>query len=340
MTAIMLIRYGDAEQAFAVRELPAPEPPPGHVQIQVQAFGLNFADVLARRGLYADAPKPPFVPGYEVVGRIRRLGPGVTDHRVGERVVGFTRFGGYAEYVITPAAVVAGIGDSLDHCAAAALGTQYCTAYYAACEITNLFAKERVLIHAAAGGVGTALVQLARRRGCEIFGTAGSEAKLAYLRKLGVDHAINYRTASFDQEVKRLLQGARLDVVFDSLGGRTYRQSRALLGTGGRIVSFGVAEMSGRRGGWLGALKLAWDFGWLHPLALLMKSRAVLGVNMLRIADDKPHVLRRCLRAVVKLATEGELVPPPGTVFKSTQIADAHRHLEERTSMGKIVVEW
>jgi NADPH2:quinone reductase len=340
MQTIAIVRHGPPETAFEFREAPTPEPPAGHVLIKVEAFGLNFADVMARTGLYRDAPRIPFVPGYDVVGRIEKLGPVVDGLTVGERVVAFTRFGGYAEFACTPRQAVVPIREEMSTGVAAALATQYCTAYHAACEATNLFAGERVLVHAAAGGVGTALVQLAKLEGCEVFGTAGSNEKLAYLRAIGVDHPINYRAGDFAAEVRRALGEHRLDVVFDSLGGKTYRRSRRLLGPGGRIVSYGVAEWSGKSAGIFSALKMALDFGVLHPLGLIVKSQAAIGINMLRLADHKPAALQRCLRAVVRLADEGRLAPHVGGTFRADRIAEAHRLLEGRTSTGKIVVEW
>ena len=340
MKTIAIARYGPPETAFEHLDAPTPQPQRGQVLIKVDAFGLNFADVMARNGLYQEAPKPPFVPGYEVVGRVEKLGEGTNDLRVGERVVAFTRFGGYAAYACTAASAVAPIPEGMSHGVAAALATQYCTAYHAACELTNLFAGERVLVQAAAGGVGTALAQLAKLKGCEVFGTAGSDEKLGYLKKIGVDHPINYRTSNFVDEVRRILKGETLDVVFDSLGGKTYRRSKSLLGTGGRIVSFGIAERSGKKGGIFSTLKVVLDFGFMHPVGLIMKSQAAAGINMLQVADHKPLVLARCLRAVVQLADEGRLAPQTGAVFKADQIAAAHRLLEGRTSMGKIVVEW
>ncbi len=340
MKTLSLVKYGPPESAFECRQAPDPEPKDGEVLINVEAFGINFADVLARQGLYPDATRLPFVPGYEVVGRIGVLGRGVTGLDVDERVVAFTRFGGYAEAVCAHEAGVTSIPENMANGVAAALATQYCTAYYAAYEATNLFPGDRVLVNAAAGGVGTALVQLAKLKGCEVFGTAGSDDKMPHMRKIGVDHAINYRTSDFGAEIRRILNGKTLDVAFDSLGGKTYKTSNSLLGSGGRMVSFGVAEVSGRKGGIFNMLKLAIDFGLMHPISLLTKSRAAIGVNMLRLADDKPQVLSRCLKAVVQLAAEGKLQPQVAAVYDPDRVAEAHQVLEGRTSIGKIIVAW
>src|SRR5262249_21947695 len=186
MQAMVLVRTGDAAQAFERRELSTPEPGPGQVRVAVEGFGLNYADVSARQGLYQDAPPMPSVIGYEVVGRVDALGAGVDTCAVGQRVTALTRFGGYATQAVTDARAVAPLPDHLAVGVAAALPTQGCTAYYMAEEMVRLQPGDHVLVHAAAGGVGTLLVQLCKWRGCVVYGTAGAEDKLAVLRDLGV----------------------------------------------------------------------------------------------------------------------------------------------------------
>ena len=340
MNAIYLVKNGVAERAFELREVPTPSPKAGEVLIKVEAFGLNFADVMARKGLYREAPPLPCVIGYEVVGHLEALGEGVTDFEVGQRVVGFTRFGGYSEYAITDHRAITIIPDNMDNGVAAALATQYCTAYYSAYEMVNLHPGERVLVQAAAGGVGSAIVQLAKLKGCIVFGTAGSDEKLDYLRNIGCDFPINYRKEDFVAAVERELKGERLDAAFDSVGGKTYAKSRKLLGAAGRMVNFGAATRSSKRGGIFAVLKLVWDFGFLHPIGLIVKSQAAVGVNMLRVADYKPHIVQRCMEQVVAMTDRGELKPHVGGRYKASEIADAHSFLEGRKSIGKIVVEW
>jgi NADPH2:quinone reductase len=308
------------------------------VQVAVAAFGLNYADVMSRKGEYRDAPPLPAVIGYEVVGEVTKLGEGVSEPAVGTRVLAFTRFGGYATVAVTDARAAVPLPANMDAAQATALATQGCTAYYCAEELVRLHAGDHVLIHAAAGGVGTLLVQLALHRGCTVFGTAGSAEKLEYLNRLGVQYPINYRERDFAEEVRgRLGANERLDVAFDSLGGTTYRESRKLLGAGGRIVNYGVA---GRGRGTLGLLGLLFRMGWLHPLFLLTSSQAALGANMLRIADYKPLILQRCLRQTVALAEEGVLAPQLGGTYPARQLAEAHEQLASRQSTGKIAVVW
>ena len=340
MEAMYLVRTGDAAQAFERREAPTPEPAAGQIRVAVEGFGLNYADVVARHGLYQDAPPMPSIIGYEVVGRVDALGVGVDGFTPGQRVAALTRFGGYATHALTDARAAAPIPEDLDVGVAAALPTQGCTAYYMAEEMVRLQPGDHVLVHAAAGGVGTLLVQLCKRRGCVVYGTAGSDDKLGLLRELGVDHPINYRTADFADAVRRLRGDAGLDVIFDSIGGATTRRGMALLGAGGRMVGFGAADHTPGRLQILRSLRFLASFGFPHPVLLLMRSRAFIGVNMLRIADSRPLVLQRCLRAVVDLALKGELRAIVGGRFPVAQLGAAHALLESRRSTGKIVVTW
>jgi NADPH:quinone reductase-like Zn-dependent oxidoreductase len=340
MKALMLVRHGSPHEAFELRELVDPEPGAGQVRIAVEAFGLNYADVSARQGTYADAPPIPCVIGYEVVGRIDRLGSGVGGLQTGQRVTALTRFGGYATAAVTDARAVVPIPEDMDVGVAAALPTQGCTAYFCAEEMVRLHPGDHVLVQAAAGGVGTLLVQLCKARGCVVYGAAGSDDKLDYLRGLGVDHPINYRREDFAAAVRRLRGSDGIDVIFDSLGGAAVRKGLALLAAGGRIVCFGAAERQAGSLQLLRDLKFAASFGFPHPIPLLINSKALIGVNMLRVSDQRPETLRRCLQAVARLTAEGTLRPTVGGRFDSRHLAAAHELLSSRRSTGKIVVTW
>ena len=340
MKAVVLVRHGNSQEAFEIREQITPEPAPGQVRIAVEAFGLNYADVSARHGTYHDAPPIPSVIGYEVVGRIDRLGAGVEGPAPGTRVTALTRFGGYATHAVTDARAVVAIPEDMDPGVAVALPTQYGTAWHCAEEMVRLHEGDHVLVQAAAGGVGTALVQLAKRHGCVVYGTAGSNDKIAYLRELGVDHPINYNLVDFADEVRRIRGNEALDVIFDSLGGAAVRKGIQLLAAGGRIVCFGAASREVNRFQLLADIPFALSFGLQHPIPLLMGSKSIIGVNMLRLSDQRPLALKRCLEGVVDLAIQGELKPHVGGRFPVSQIAEAHQFLESRRSMGKIVVSW
>lgn len=340
MKAFQLTRFGSAKESFQLQQLPDLHPKPHEVIVDVEAFGLNFADVVARKGMYRDCPPLPCVIGYDAVGRISKTGSDVKNLKAGQRVVAFTRFGGYATQVASDHKGVVPISENMDTGEAAALATQYCTAYYAAEEMVRLHEGDHVVIQAAAGGVGTALIQLAKNRKCIIYGGAGSDEKLDYLRNLGVDYPINYRKQDFHQTIRKIMSGKKPDVIFNSIGGKSMRDGMNLLGTGGRMVGYGAAEAMDEGNKVLANLKLAWGFGLLFPPLLIMQTKALIGINMLRVADDKPDVLQRCLHNVVEMHEQGILKPHTGAVFTSDELAEAHDFLESRKSMGKMIVKW
>ncbi|MDP6908298.1 MAG: zinc-binding dehydrogenase, partial [Flavobacteriales bacterium] len=323
-------------EAFELREENIPKQKDGFVRVEVEVFGINFADIMARKGLYQDAPPTPCVVGYEVVGRTMDNGP----LSQGTRVVAFTRFGGYSTHVLADERAVQPIPEDMPLGEALALAVQYCTAYHCAEERVSVFPEDHVLVQAAAGGVGTALVQLLKRKGCTIYGTAGSEEKLEYIKKQGVHNPINYRTQDFEAVIKEKLGKRGLDIVFDSLGGKTYSKGFKSLGKGGRIVGYGAAEQVSGGLAAINQLKLAANFGLFSPIQLLMNSRAMIGVNMLHVADDRPEVLARTMKAVVDLWKSGEIKPVVGGVYPAGQLGEAQDFIESRKSMGKVVIQW
>ncbi len=340
MKAIHLVKFGESKQAFEIREIPKPAVKPGQVLIKVQASGINFADVMARRGLYHDAPPLPAVLGYDVAGIIEEIGEGIEDLKVGDVVTAMTRFGGYAEYVTTVADGVARIPKGWDAAKSTTLTTQVCTAIVCAEEVTHLYPGERILIQAAAGGVGRILIQYAKHKGCVVFATA-STAKQDYLREIGVDYPIDYLTEDFSVRIPEILGDKKLDVVYDNLGGKRYKQGLKLLGPGGRIISYGAADQNkGSKSSKLNSIKVGLGFGFHSPIGLVQQSKAMIGVNMLRIADHKPHILKKALARAIDLCEQGIINPRLDKVFPAGQIADAHDYLESRQSMGKVVVEW
>lgn len=338
MKAFVLTQYGPAATAFQLQEKPDLQPAEGQVIVEVEAFGLNYADVSARRGTYKDAPPIPTVIGYEAAGKIISLGKGVTGLQVGQRVASFCRFGGYATQIAAPATGVVPIPDGMDIGVALALTVQYSTAWYCAQYATQILPGDHVLIQAAAGGVGTALVQIAKHRGAIVYGTAGSESKLEYLRSLGVDHPINYTKDDFTTKIRSIRGEKGVDIVYDSLGGKAFKQGFQLLGPGGRIVGLGTASREGK--GIFSDIGTLFGFGRYWGAFLLLESRAVIGCNMLRIADHRPQVLKMCLEASVTGAHEGYLKPTVSKVFSYTQLAEANEYIEQRKSIGKVIVTW
>jgi NADPH2:quinone reductase len=336
-----IVKHGSPKEAFQLREEAIPEPKPGAIRVQVEGFGINFADIMARKGLYQDAPPLPCIVGYEVVGRTMDDAT-VGNERIaaGTRVVAFTRFGGYSTHVLADERAVQPIPEEIPLGEALALAVQYCTAYHCAEERVCVFPDDHVLVQAAAGGVGTALVQLLKRKGCTIYGTAGSEEKLKYIQEQGVHVPINYKKQDFAKVVKDKLGKRGLDIVFDSLGGKSFSDGFRSLGKGGRIVGFGAAEQVDGGLQVVNQLKLAANFGLFSPIQLLMNSKVMIGVNMLHVADDRPEVLARTMKAVVGLWKSGEIKPVVSAEFASERLAEAHEFVEGRKSMGKVAVRW
>ena len=339
MKAVVLSQKGNAEQALKIQEVPTPSVKKDQVKIKVEAFGLNYADVMARLGLYDAAPKMPCVLGYEVVGRIEEVGEGADQSWIGKRVVAFTRFGGYAEYAVTSKDAIADIGD-MDAGEACAIAVQYATAYYMACDAVHLHKGDKVMIHAGAGGVGTALIQLCKLKGCEIFANAGSDEKLAYMKEQGADHVINYRKEAYDQVILKTAGEKSLMATFNPIAGSTFKKDMKLLASGGKLMLFGGSERSGKKWGALSSLNFVRKMGIVIPIGLVMSSKSVIGVNMLNIGDEQPHILKRCMDEVVGMVKDGQLKPTVGARFNINEVAKAHALLESRNSVGKIVVYW
>lgn len=333
-----MVKYGEASSSFEIRDVPKPILRSGQVLIKVEAFGLNFADVMARRGLYKEAPPLPAILGYDVAGTVEEIGANVSNVQLGDRVVAMTRFGGYAEYAVTEALAMAKIPAGLDAPTATALATQYCTAYFAAAEMVNLHEGDKVLVQSGAGGVGTALIQFAKYKKCEIFSTAGSSEKLDYLRKCGVHHPINYSTQDFETEISKATKGKGVDVIFDAVGGKSVKKGMRSLDAGGRLICYGASDLSGKN--IFGKLQTGLAFGFYHPAFLMMPSKSIIGVNMLKIADKKPLVIQRCLAEVARLTEEGVFSPMLGKAFPVADIGAAHEFLEKRKSMGKVAITW
>lgn len=339
MKAAVLIKKGNAEEALKIQDVADVRPGQGEVRIKVECFGLNYADVMARRGLYDAAPKMPCVVGYEVVGVIDEIGQDVPKDILGKRVVAFTRFGGYAEYAVTGIDACAEIGD-MNAGEACAIAVQYATAYYMSWDAINLYPNDKVMIHAGAGGVGTAVIQLCKLKGCEVFANAGSGEKLDYMKSQGADHVINYREKDYSLEIPKITKDQKLQVTFNPIAGSTFKKDMKLIGSGGKVMLFGGSERSGKKWGILSSLNFVRKMGLLIPIGLLMGSKSVLGVNMLNIGDDQPEVLKRCMTEVIKLVQDGKIKPHVGAEFQANDISKAHALLESRNSIGKIVVYW
>jgi NADPH:quinone reductase-like Zn-dependent oxidoreductase len=334
MRQVVIVRRGSPDQGLRMRELPTPSPGPDQVLIAAEALGVNFADTLARRGLYPGAPHIPYVPGFEVAGRIEALGANVRSFQVGDPVLALLLQGGYADHVLVPAGATYRRPPGLGAEIAAALPVQALTAWYALHESGTVRPGDRVLIHAAAGGVGSLAVQLALHAGATVFGTAGSEEKLARLREAGVHYPLNYRTHDYAAEIRRLTGGEGVDIVLDSLGGSHIGKAFGLLRAGGRVSSYGYSAQSG------GILRMYLGFLTMKTLRtayLLRDSHGFYGVNLVKLAGCPDRLALR-IADVLRSWQEGILHPSIGARFPLAEAARAHEALENRRTTGKVLL--
>jgi NADPH:quinone reductase-like Zn-dependent oxidoreductase len=332
MRAVVITKHGDPS-VLQVQQRPEPAPPgPGQLRVAVRAAGVNFADHLARVGLYPDAPKLPAVVGYEVAGTVEAVGDGVDPSRVGERVLAGTRFGGYADVVNVAATDSVAIPDALSFEQGAAVPVNYATAWAALHGYGSLRAGERVLVHAAAGGVGIAAIQFAKAAGAEVHGTA-SPGKHQKLAELGVDRAIDYRRDGWWKGL------GPYDLVLDALGGTSLRRSYDLLRPGGRLVGYGVSalqqgEKRSLRRAAPHALSMLRGF---NLLSQLEDSKAVIGLNMLRLWDDR-GTLEPWITPLAQALHDGTISPIVHAAVPFAEAPEAHRILAARENIGKVVL--
>jgi NADPH:quinone reductase-like Zn-dependent oxidoreductase len=337
MKAVVIPRIGTAS-VLEVREWPDPTPKAGELRIRVQAAGLNFAEVSARQGLYPDAPKPPSVVGYEVSGTVDVLGEGVQGFKPGDRVWAMCRFGGHAELVCTPAALVRPMPDGLSFEKAAAIPVAYATAAMLVSDFGQVREGDSVLIHMAAGGVGVAAIQLCKRiPGVTLFGTA-SPSKHEFLKAQGMHHPIDYRSKDFEAEVRALTKGRGVDVILDALGGVYWKKNYRLLAPLGRLMMFGLtnATRPGTRSLLRAVGQVARSPRWT-PMQLMNENKSVAGLNMGHLFGESA-LLKRGLDKLARLAAEGAISPIIDGAFPFSKAADAHLRIESRQNVGKVVL--
>lgn len=336
MKRVWITKWGGPE-VLAVREAPDPEPGPGELRIRVAAAGVNFADILARMGLYPEAPRPPFVPGYEVSGEVDRVGSGAEGFRPGDRVVALTAFGGYADAVCVPAEAAFAIPPNLRFESAAALPVNYLTAWLMLVYLGNVRPGETVLVHAAAGGVGLAALQICRHRGAEVVGTA-SASKHERLLALGAKAAIDYRTQDFEVEVRRITGGRGVDIALDGVGGSSARKSYRSLAPLGRLFLFGVSSFApGRRRSIWSLLRGVLAMPSFRPIRLMRENRGVFGVHLGRLWDRK-DLLRQAACEIIDLAARGTFDPVIAKAFPLEAAPAAHAYIQERRNFGKVLL--
>jgi synaptic vesicle membrane protein VAT-1 len=335
MRQMVIPRHGGPE-VFELRDAPEPVPGDSEVRIRVRAAGVNFADILTRIGLYPDAPKPPIVLGYEVAGIVDAAGPDVTLLQEGDRVVALTRFGGYSDSVVVPACQAFRFPDELSDAEAAAVPVTYLTAVIALYRMAALSAGETVLVHNAGGGLGIAATQLARLRRATVIGTA-SAAKHAALRSFGVEHAIDYRHADVEAEVKRLTRGRGVDVILDPIGGNSFLASYRMLAPLGRLIMLGISSMASERRNFWRVFQSWWAMPSFDPFSLINRNRGVFGLNVGHLWEER-RALQPLMDLLLTELSAGRLQPVVAKTFPLDRAADAHRFIQSRANIGKVVL--
>jgi NADPH:quinone reductase-like Zn-dependent oxidoreductase len=314
-----------------------PAPGEGEVVIRVRAAGLNFADILARQGLYPDAPPKPCVMGYEVSGVVEAAGEGVNSSLAGKSVVALTRFGGQSDLIAVKATQMFEKPEQLTFEQAAAIPVNYLTAYALLVVMGSLHAGESVLIHNAGGGVGLAALDIAKKIGAETYGTA-SPGKHKFLKERGLDHPIDYRRQDWAPVLKELTKGRGVDLVIDPIGGAHWKKSYAALRHTGRLGMFGVSTVSANGlAGKLNLLKLVLQTPRFHPFALLSKNRGVFGLNLGHLWHE-PEKVAVWMRDLLRGVEEEWINPHVDQAFAFDDVGKAHRYLEERKNIGKVVL--
>ncbi|PWT83033.1 MAG: alcohol dehydrogenase [Acidobacteria bacterium] len=320
-----------------VEEVPDPQPRDDEVIIRVRAAGLNFADILARQGLYPDGPPKPCVMGYEVAGVVEAAGKTVNPDLLGKAVVAMTRFGGQSELVAVKATQMFEKPASLTFEQAAAVPVNYLTAYALIIVMGSLHESESILIHNAGGGVGLAAIDIAKKIGAVTYGTA-SPSKHEFLKKRGLDHAIDYRNEDWREVLMRLTDGRGVELIIDPIGGSHWKKSYSALRHTGRLGMFGVSSASatGLKGK-VKLLKAAVQMPRFHPLGMFNKNRGVFGLNLGHLWHE-PEKVAVWMRDILRGVEEGWIRPYVDRSFKFTDAADAHTYIEERRNTGKIVL--
>ena len=332
------ISKAGAPNVLQLRENPDPIPRNGEVRIRVQASGVNFADILGRMGMYPDAPETPYVPGYEVTGVVDAISQGAVDVKEGDAAMALTRFGGYSDVVCVPHNQVFKRLDWMPVNDAAAIPVAYLTAYQMLVVMGSLKPGDKVLIHAAAGGVGLAALDICRIIGAETYGTA-SPAKHDFLRERGLDHAIDYRNYDYERVVMDLTKGKGVQIVLDSLGGRHWQKNYRLLMPTGRLIYFGASSMAtGSRWPRLEMVKTVLRVPFHTPIGLMNDNKAVLGVNIGHMWDYA-DLMQDWMKQIIAWYDEALFRPHVDKVFKFEEAAAAHHYIQDRKNVGKVLLK-
>ncbi|MBM7609738.1 NADPH2:quinone reductase [Lysinibacillus composti] len=324
MKAVVINEFGGPEVLTYI-EVDTPTIESNQVLIRVDATSVNFADIMTRQGKFHAAGKPPIIPGMDATGVIAEVGSEVQNLKVGQRVIAFPKTGSYAEYIVADENLAFVLPENVDYRKAAASPLVSFTSYKLLADVGRLVQGESVLIHAAAGGIGTTAIQLAKILGASrVIGTVGSENKISTALEAGADYVINYEQEDFVEKVNDLTGGKGVDVILDSIGGKVAEKSLDCLAMYGRLVNFGNA--SG-------------EIGQVKTVDLHSSCRAVLGFSLGTTRNNRPELLRETAERVLEYLADGRLDIKIGNTFSIEEASEAHRLIESRQSVGKMVLE-
>jgi NADPH:quinone reductase-like Zn-dependent oxidoreductase len=338
MRQIWITRAGTPD-VLEVKEALDPEPRAGELRIRVEASGVNFADILGRMGLYPDLPPIPVVVGYEVGGRVDAVGSGVDAGWIGRDVFAMTRFGGYADLVCVPEKQVFARPEGMSAGQGAAIPVNYFTAWQLVVVMGGLKAGETMLVHSAGGGVGIAATQIAKHIGATVIGTA-SVAKHAELRRLGVDHLIDYRTEDFEARTRAIMSGRGVELILDAVGGESFKKGYRLLSPTGRLGMFGLsAAATGKERSMSSMLRTLASTPWFQftPLSLLNANKGVFGVNLGHLWGEVDRI-RGWGELLLGLWKSGVVRPQIARTFRFDDAAAAHHYIQDRKNIGKVLL--
>lgn len=334
---VQITRYGGPE-VLKKAKLESTRLRSNDIRIQVSASGVNFADVMMRMGLYPEAPKPPFTPGYEVAGEITEIGSNVTEFQVGDKVLSGTSFGGYSTEVVVPAYLAVKIPECLSMQEAAAIPVNFVTAWIALHEMARIRIGDRILVHSAAGGVGIAAIQIAAQAGAKVIGIVGQPSKVQTVKEYGASDVIlssewNTKNAS---ELKQKL--GEFDVILDSSGGHSLKKGFDCLAPLGRVISFGVSTLvPGQKRSYLKVAQFLANTPFYSPFKLMNHNKGVYGLNVLKLLEN-PELLSQTLSKIMGGFEDGKYRVKIGKTFNLSEASQAQAYLQSRKNIGKIVL--
>jgi len=336
MKAIVLSKTGAPEVLLPI-EVKEPEPAKGEVRVKINYAGINYAEILSRKGLYGWALKRPYILGMEASGTIDKLGSGISNLKVGQKVMVGTKCGTYAEKIVVPKERVVPVLDNYSMEESASFLVNYMTAWVSLIKMAKISPGDKVLVTAAAGGVGTAAVQIASRLGCKVFGMAGSEEKIELIRSFGALSGYNYRDPNCFIDL--LGDTCGVDVVLEMVGGTVFKKSLDVLNPFGRLVVAGFASLDLKKWNPLSWIQTWRDIPKVNIGKLAQKSAAIMSSHLGYLLEEEPKQMEYILSDLKDFVKKHDIKPVIGKVFPFVDAHHAHRYIENRQSYGKVLLK-